>query len=111
MKHGLFWKAYGYTEINTCYKPKEKNWTKKGAVKLQSLQQEENRMFGLLMNLNKNRCVFKDNKAKVIDFENWITEEVPSIIRRTGMYNTDNLKQRIIFIMYTGKTYTVTKIA
>ena len=41
------------------------------------------------------KCVLRSNKPGALEFENWITEEVPPMIRRTGAYISDNVWDQI----------------
>ncbi len=88
---------------------------------------------------NMYKCILKSNKPEALEFENWITEEVLPMIRRTGAYISDNVWDQITndptkfgeflidygktkdelkqvkakndILMHTEKTYTVTEIA
>lgn len=112
---------------------------KKGLGKIEVLTTGGKQSVWAVNESNMYKCVLRSNKPEALEFENWITEEVLPMIRRTGAYISDNIWDQIVndpakfgeflidygktkdelkqvkakndILMHTEKTYTVTEIA
>ena len=112
---------------------------KKGLGKIEVLTTGGKQSVWAINESNMYKCILRSNKPEALEFENWITEEVLPMIRRTGAYISDNVWNQITndptkfgeflidygktkdelkqvkakndILMHTEKTYTVTEIA
>ena len=96
-----------------------KRLNKKGLSKTEVLTKGGKQSLWAVNESNMYKCVLRSNKKVALEFENWITEEVLPMIRKTGAYITDSVWDQITndpakfgeFLIDYEKTYTVTEIA
>ena len=96
-----------------------KRLNKKGFIKTTVLTNGGKQSVWAVNESNMYKCVLRSNKKVALEFENWITEEVLPMIRKTGAYITDSVWDQITndpakfgeFLIDYEKTYTVTEIA
>ena len=68
---------------------------KKGLGKIEVLTAGGKQSVWAVNESNMYKCILRSNKSEALEFENWITEEVLPMIRRTGAYISDSIWDQI----------------